>query len=288
MSDPAILGICRFSYLGQSDFAAFRGRPERTPAFLNKVAADLYADQRMIARFRAFETLCLPSVLAQQQPGFVFLIVTSPQMPKNWLTRLDALCQGHDELQLVVSEATDLSQALLPALQDMHDASGGNFIQFRLDDDDALAVDYIARLRTHAQRMKGIDQFAICFARGVQVALYPGQATQYLSVGTPFLSAGLAVRMANPARSIFTVPHLRTANRFTSLIVHDTPAALQLRWPSDSRPLDPDRLPPDTRFLPHKEWTAILQQNFPYLTGTDFEKLRVGGATDPPPTGSSV
>ncbi|MDO5632718.1 MAG: glycosyltransferase [Paracoccus sp. (in: a-proteobacteria)] len=274
MPRPVILGICRFSYLGQSDFAAFRGRPERTEEFLAGVAADLYADNRMAARFHAFETICLPSVLAQRQPGFVFLVVTSTRMPAPWLNRLRGLCDGHDEIQLLVTDETDLSDALRPTLLELHKASDGDLVQFRLDDDDALAVDYILRLRGLARRMAGIDQYAISFARGLNVALYPGQAMALLEMNLPFLGGGLAMRMANPQQSLFTRPHFRAGQQMTSLIAHDAPATLLLRWPSDSRALDLNQLPPYLTRLDPAAFDASLNRHFPFLAGIDFDGLR--------------
>ncbi|MDO5613149.1 MAG: glycosyltransferase [Paracoccus sp. (in: a-proteobacteria)] len=274
MPHPVILGICRFSFLGQSDFAAFRGRPERTEAFLTGAAANLYADDRMAARFHAFETICLPSVLAQQQPGFVFLIVTSARMPGHWLSRLRDLCDGHDEIHLLVTDETDLSDALRPTLLELHKASGGDLVQFRLDDDDALAADYIIRLRANARRLAGISQYAISFALGLNVALYPGQPTTLLAMNLPFLGGGLAMRVANPRLSIFTRPHFRVGQLMTSLIVHDAPATLLLRWPSDSRALDLNKLPPHLTRLDRTAFDASLNRHFPYLAGIDLESLR--------------
>ena len=79
-----VIGLCRFSYLARGGFQVMhKDDAER--------AAYLYAPERMEERFRTFESLTLPSIRAQTDPDFTFLIVTSHEMPATYLERLQDL-----------------------------------------------------------------------------------------------------------------------------------------------------------------------------------------------------
>jgi len=85
-----IVGICRFSFLGKCDWAETTGPDGGDPALMARRRAMLYAGERLARRFAAFETLCLPSVRAQADPDFRFWLLTSPEMPREWMERLRA------------------------------------------------------------------------------------------------------------------------------------------------------------------------------------------------------
>src|SRR5690554_4566861 len=80
-----VIGICRFSYPALGGF-------KRMHATVAEREAYLYAPQRMALRFAHFESLVLPSLRAQTDPDFTFLIVIGHNMPEPWLSKLHALC----------------------------------------------------------------------------------------------------------------------------------------------------------------------------------------------------
>lgn len=269
-----VVGMCRFSFLGRSDWAAYRQRGELTPAQVDAIAADLYAEPRMQARFRSFETLCLPSILAQKDPRFLFLVISSPRMPAQWRARLQALCDPHDNIRLLWSDSPTLGEALAEPLSELHDLSDGSLWQFRLDDDDAVDVHFMTRLRRNIARMKGLRDCAISTARGVSVALYDDQPKTYLEYNIAFHSAGLTTRLSQPGRSIFGFGHFGMRNRMSHFVDHDDVGALMLKWPSDSRALDLDNLTPDYQRLTARRFGEHVRHSFPFLRGYDFDDLR--------------
>ncbi|MCT4557682.1 MAG: putative rhamnosyl transferase [Pelagimonas sp.] len=138
-----VIGLCRFSYPAEGGFQVEHQRLEDRIAYL-------YAPDRIEERFRHFETICLPGLKSQTDPNFTFVILVGDQMPETYLQRLadliadfpqaviDARPPGpHRKVcQDVINAARDLDQPCL---------------QFRHDDDDAVAVNFVERLKQAAQ-----------------------------------------------------------------------------------------------------------------------------------------
>ena len=280
MQPELIVGLCRFSYLGLGDWSAYRTDKSTDPDRMAQMAEFLFDETRMADRFRAFEALCLPSVLAQNDPRFIFLILASPVMPRPWRERLQRLCAPHDAIHLHWSDAPSTGEALRQPLAELHDLCDGRLWQFRLDDDDAISAGYLRILRQHIARMAGLQTGAISIATGVNLCLYGGQAIRYQLYRTPFQSAGAAVRLSDPARSIFGYGHFKLPTRFSHFVDQDRIGALMLKWPSDSRPLDLDRPAPGTVEIDAQRFRRIIERDFPTLAETDWETLR---ATARPP-----
>lgn len=284
MSGEIIVGICRFSYLGLGDWTAYRQDKNTEASRLDEIARTLYADERMAARFRAFETLCLPSITAQTDHRFIFLIVSSPDMPRHWRDRLHMLCDPHDNIQILWSGERQLAEALEPTLRELYDMSDGSLWQFRLDDDDALDADFVPRLRSHLSRMDGLPEGAISMARGLHVALYDDEPTTFLEHRQAFWGAGLALKLARPGLSIFRFGHFALRERFSHFVDRAPLASLILKWPSDSVKLNLDKLPAHTWKIDEGLFQRYLASHYPFLEGVDFDRLRPPPAETPETT----
>ena len=123
-----VAGFCRFSYLGKSDWSALRLRQPDEAEFQDR-ARLLFDDARLAARFAAFERICLPSILAQDDPRFVMVVITSPELPPRWMARLRDLCAQSETLHLEVVADRDLNRGLGPLLQDMTAMAGRQAVQ---------------------------------------------------------------------------------------------------------------------------------------------------------------
>ena len=69
-----IYGHCRFSYFGQTD----TGKAVQTE---EDAKALLWNAERMAVRFHLLENIMLPSMIAQTDQDFQFVITTSNEMP---------------------------------------------------------------------------------------------------------------------------------------------------------------------------------------------------------------
>ncbi len=140
-----IIGVCRFSYPALGGF-------KRMHATVAEREAYLYDAKRMALRFAHFETLALPSVRAQTDPDFTFLIVIGQNMPEPWLTKLRDLCASVPQIKIVKCGPLKHRLALQLAIQNELGKDRPESLQFRLDDDDAMGVDFVELARGVARR----------------------------------------------------------------------------------------------------------------------------------------
>lgn len=166
--DPSnqIIGVCRFSYLGLGGFSL-------TDADAETAAAALYAPARMRRRFAYFENICLPSLAAQTDPDFRLVALIADTMPVRWRKRLKALAETYPFLEICTLEAAGPLNATRRAFRRAWNGTSTHITGFRIDDDDAVAVDYIAQTRAVADTLIGLGwaqperPVAICFHRGI-------------------------------------------------------------------------------------------------------------------------
>ncbi|MDF1715643.1 MAG: putative rhamnosyl transferase [Antarcticimicrobium sp.] len=163
-----VIGICRFSYLGFGGFQIeHRDLAER--------AGFLYDPTRMEERFRTFETLTLPPLRAQTDDDFTLLIVTGHSLPAPYLERLHALVADMPQVVIQTHAPGKHRQVMQEAINSVRRTSKEPCLQFRMDDDDAVARVYVERLRAAAHDLRKFARnhrhIAIDFNQGYLVGL---------------------------------------------------------------------------------------------------------------------
>ncbi|MCU4655176.1 putative rhamnosyl transferase [Roseibacterium sp. SDUM158016] len=147
--DNQVIGVCRFSYPAT---AGFRLSSKGT----DKVIETLYAPERMRYRFTCFEQICLPSLAAQTDRDFRLVALVGDMMPIRWRRRLKSLRATYPFLEICAMEPVGPLQATRRAFRVGGDEGVPYVTGFRIDDDDAVAVDYVERLRDTADRLLDI------------------------------------------------------------------------------------------------------------------------------------
>lgn len=186
-----VIGICRFSYPALGGFQVDHSAPEHRADFL-------YAPARMQERFHLFETLCLPGLKAQTDPDFKLIILIGDNLPAAYRTRLHSAISDMPQA-IVVERPPQVHRKVCAEVINTHRDMTRPCLQFRHDDDDAVAVDFVARLREAASdaapliaraRYVGID-----FNRGL-IAQVADNALLAQETVTPFwgVALGMAVR----------------------------------------------------------------------------------------------
>lgn len=136
-----IYGHIRFSFYGITDT---RLKPDADGTAL----ARLYDETRMARRFFLFENLTLPSLLAQTDRNFRTVIMSSSVMPDRFKDRLSTLAARLPGAMVEFSEYQRGDKAFRRIMAKAGGAGGREAsVHFRLDDDDALSIRYIERLR---------------------------------------------------------------------------------------------------------------------------------------------
>ena len=269
---PVLVIFIRFSFIGRGDWLRWRNtdRGSRDPA---QVGADLFDPKRLARRFASFETLTLPSLMAQTDRDFRCVILTSPQMPPADLARLRALIEPLPGAELLMSEAATVEDALSPlvtALQQEH----GHLVQIRLDDDDALSVNFIARLRQSALRMRNFPHYAISASRGLVLWNWEDEPVELRQTDVAFMSVGTAARLPE-GMTIFHHHHGALPRHFPALQDGRLFGFLYQRWSSSDSDRGPGRPRRSETVLPPAKLARVIEREFPFLVGVDLSSLRL-------------
>lgn len=199
-----IVGHIRFSFYGITD-TRLRPDPQGT------ALAALYDETRMARRFHLFETLTLPSLMAQTDRNFSLVVMSSDVMPDRFKDRLLRLMQGIPRAVVDFSAEREGRLAFRPHMQRALAADpAGGAVHFRLDDDDAVCATYIRRLRLFsAGRRPGTH---VTFPTGI--LLFPaasGSSQGLAKVIRVFMTgAGLAIVSGQRfQKNPFEMQHLR-------------------------------------------------------------------------------
>lgn len=276
----AVVGICRFSFLGKCDWIETRLALGGSPGVLAGRQPMLYAESRLARRFRAFETLCLPSIKAQTDQDFSFWILTSPEMPEPWLERLVDLCADVPQIQIILSEMRSSTDALRAPLIAAAEQAGRPVIQFRVDDDDAFSRHYVARLRHDARRFSDIPAFAISYPKGLVFGSYDGEPVSFGRAHQNFVGAGAAVRMRGPGRCIYAINHFQLPKHFPAFSAPDGFGYVQTRWDEGDSSSDLEfRWPRWFQQIEASEFQNQLTDDFPFLKGVDLSFVEGKEAT---------
>ncbi|WP_052174915.1 glycosyltransferase [Paracoccus sanguinis] len=192
-------GHCRFSYFGISD----TGRGIKT---LEQATEMLWNPARMAVRFHLFENITLPSIRAQTDPDFVVAIISSEAMPTPYRDRLEALVEHDHNIRLIWTNQPSISKASKALMREASNDGRDRALHFRLDDDDALAADYVRQLKRAAEPLEPTS--VVSFTSGVMGYLDNGVARH-----RPFNKLGIAIGLAivkppQGTQSPFSIQHL--------------------------------------------------------------------------------
>lgn len=137
------IGVCRFSLVVTGGFQ--RG-PQQTP---EARAAWLFQDHRITTRLAWFAEVALPSIMAQEDRNFNFVVLASTLMPPCWQAVLrDVMAGAPPHVTLEFVEPGPHHKVCGDAICRRITPRAQVTAQFRLDDDDAVARDYVARIRS--------------------------------------------------------------------------------------------------------------------------------------------
>lgn len=185
-----MIGLLRFSVLTPTYYS------ERFDT-LDKVAEFIFSPERMALRFHLFENLCLPTLMNQTDSDFHCVVLTAKSMPKPYLERLQDLLAPLPNIHCL-QVGTDKHYQLLKQGYDsvpIQDAT--HRLMFRLDDDDAVDLDFVARTKSFAAGLLGFHHGTrptiIAHNRGFYIRVQDGENDVFDACERAPLSAGTAL-----------------------------------------------------------------------------------------------
>jgi hypothetical protein len=256
-----IVGLVRFSYPALTGFVHHEADPASQVAFL-------YDPLRLEARFQFFEALTLPSLKAQTDPDFATVILTGKDLP-DWAVK--RLCKAMRDLPqshlvqlppMLHYSATQAAFATVPMTGFSHLTS------FRLDDDDALDISHVTRLRQMAESLaRTINPqrpFCIGHNRGLFVDLTRPEPRW--SDVTEKYPLGVGLAMCAPVErreNIFRRNHRLLHMFFTTLTEAETPAYIRTVHAGNDSAAQPSG---HAREVPRPKLARLMRHHFPFLS----------------------
>ena len=159
-----VIGLCRFSYPAIGGFQIEHETLEDRIGFL-------YAEDRLEERFRFFECFTLPSLRSQLDQDFTFLIMIGDGLPDHHRQRLEVLVEDIPQVVIQAHPPRKHREVMKDAINSVRHFDGEHCLQFRLDDDDAVGIGFVARLREAGGNLIGFAadhrSVAIDFNTGV-------------------------------------------------------------------------------------------------------------------------
>lgn len=259
-ADNQIVGVCRFSYLGEGGFrTALEG--------VDAAAERLYDIPRMVRRFAFFENICLPSLANQTDMDFRLVALIGDTMPFRWRKRLKGLMEQYPFLEICTLEAAGPLNSTRRAFRRGWDRSSKYITGFRLDDDDAVASTYIERTRAIADQLLTIGwadedtPAAVCFHRGIYWDMARPLDEQFwdFSEKEPLGLASAMITTPDGQHNIYRWNHRRLASNCRCWIdPNETMFVRTLHGQNDS-----DRsIPPDARQMPMWRARKMFREDF--------------------------
>ncbi len=167
MFENQVVGITRFSIPSTDAF-------EVSQSSIEDCEALLYAPDRLDQRFALFEQFCLPSLAEQSDTEFLALILIGQNLPKEYKDRLIALITPHEHICVVEVAPDNHFKMINKVVRHLPDLGHSHRTTFRLDDDDMVDKDYVARLKKQAAVLAKISPkhpFAIAYHHGYYLDL---------------------------------------------------------------------------------------------------------------------
>ncbi len=215
-----VIGLCRFSYPAIGGFQVEHETTEARRRYL-------YAPNRLNERFRLFETVTLPGLRAQTDDRFDFVIVIGDCLPSEAKDRLYDLTAELKQVRIVAHATDEHRKVMKSVLNGTRRNPDSPCLQFRLDDDDAVAIDFVERLRRAAQDCSGLTRanplVAIDFNNGYLAEVKSGQM-HAMPVYRSLVTAGLGLFVSGGNDlTIMNFAHQRMGRFMPVISSPDTP-----------------------------------------------------------------
>ncbi len=252
----------RYSFFGKSGWRSGASRDK----------ARLLDSQRLDKRFHYFRTMALPSLAAQSDRDFKLLLLTSEDLPEAHRTVLEELCHdtlGRDRCHILYRPPDGAGRWFQRYMRKKLN-SHSHSVQIVLDDDDAVAADFVETVRREAEfAIAGFradqDCTYLSYASGLTADFGP-DGVRLLRREVPFTNLGLSlVAPTRTRKNPYMLAHKKVARRHPVRVTYDL-RPYYIRSVHDS---NDSRAHMGEEALPRTELPR-LSTYFPWLGGLDL------------------
>ena len=182
-----------------------------------RVGIGVYDENWFDHRLTLLETITVPSMAAQSDQGFTWLLVVDRNMPERAAARLAGIIAGlPNAVALPVEFKTDFGPTMAAWARDFATRQDAEYVlTSRIDDDDALVTDGVERLHAEAEQYLTLGRPGrAVFSFTVGAMWIPTERRAY-SRYHDSLGIGLSVLepLAGGVRGVYDWPHLEIKQR---------------------------------------------------------------------------
>ena len=215
-----VQGLCRFSLLCTGGFKKYHES-------LEERRAALYDPGRLDTRSLWFESILLPGIARQSDPDFTLHLVRGEDFPEPWRSRIEAAPRDVPQIAVHWRAPDDHRAICRDVLLSARDTGRAAVAEFRLDDDDAVAIDYVAQLRRNWPRVGRLagpsGRVALDHGKGIVIEGHDDGRVELHPLSTHCWSAGLALYMKpEDTGIIMDFPHHKIWSRVPYVNLSDT------------------------------------------------------------------
>jgi hypothetical protein len=184
----------------------------------------------LTSRWSLFERYCLPSVLNQSGTDFVWVLYCWDQTPEPFRSRLERLAARHENVHVHFLATSTHGEHLTEWAHATGLSLRPHLLTTRVDNDDALAADYMARVRKAARKLVGSrgtlhEPHVWSAPLGFQTAA--GKYYLRLDPQGPFVSLLESTAREEP-RTVLSLSHRDIASSYPSSYIAAKPMWLQV------------------------------------------------------------
>ena len=260
MGIPKILITTRFSFFGSSGWKSeFAADPEM-----------LFERKRLHQRFWLYENITLPSLASQTHANFHYFVLSSQLMPRWAKIRLRELCKkflGEGRFTIRFARPGPERKYQRMTLEQIAERDDEPIAQVVLDDDDALAADFVENLRQKLDAMEdqSLPHF-MTFPVGYVLGLRESSTCMWRH-GYKFINLGLTMIGTADMKNVFGINHRSAPKRLGFTADFDRPMYIRtLSNVNDSHADVKDK------WVPILGWTdqPDIDARFAFLKRPDF------------------
>lgn len=185
-----VQGLCRFSFPCTGGFKKYHES-------LEERRAALYAPKRLDERTLWFEHIFLPPLGAQMDKDFTLHLLLGEDFPEPWRSRVEGAIADVPQVKAHWREPGDHRAICREVMWGGRDLNRSVVAEFRLDDDDAVAVDYVLQLRRSWSKVARLANFkgrvALDHGRGMVLEAQEDGSIKPHLLYTHCWSAGLTI-----------------------------------------------------------------------------------------------
>lgn len=213
-----LFGLCRFSYLAEGGW-------RRHARDINDQMKYLFTEDRLKRRLDYFERFTLASMKSQTDQNFHFVVLSSTFLPATYQDRLNDLLKPVENAHLILRPPEPQGLVIRRVLAD-YSRNHKVRATFRVDDDDALTVHFVRRVREQIGQLN-FPGF-ISFSRGLTLLHRRNDEVCGAVTNLPFSSAGLVFcTTADDFRTVYNFPHQKCFEHFATLVIPGAPAFIR-------------------------------------------------------------